>query len=182
MRCAVEGCEKVAAARGWCHGHYLRWYRNGDVQVGVPLGRRRQPESCVVDGCEREPHSRGLCRGHYKRLLRYGHEQAEIPLRVAGGEGWMRHGYFHVLVPRELRHLSGGEPEIAQHRLVMARHLGRALYADEHVHHANGISTDNRLENLELWSTSVPRGQRVDDKLTFALEILRRYRPELLSR
>ena len=46
---------------------------------------------------------------------------------------------------------------------------------------SNGVRTDNRLENLELWSVMQPKGQRVDDKVDFALEILRRYRPEFLG-
>ena len=34
---------------------------------------------------------------------------------------------------------------------------------------------DNRPENLELWSTSQPSGQRVEDKVAWAAELLRRY-------
>ena len=38
-----------------------------------------------------------------------------------------------------------------------------------------GDKLDNRIENLELWSTSQPRGQRVADKVAWAREILDTY-------
>lgn len=31
--CSIEGCDKPASSRGWCHTHYTRWYRHGDPNV-----------------------------------------------------------------------------------------------------------------------------------------------------
>lgn len=93
-------------------------------------------------------------------------EQGRVRYR-RNGRWKMRNGYIYVRLP------DGGR--VYEHRQVMERHLGRALFPKETVHHINGVRDDNRLENLELWSSSHPSGQRVEDKLKWAREIIALY-------
>jgi len=173
--CAVPSCDRRAVTRGWCHGHYLRWSRTGDVRADVPLARP-DADICRHEKCERGAHSGGLCRSHARRLRLYGDPDAGAPPRVVTGDGSINHGYWWKRVPAESRHLvPAGRTHDFEHRLVMAALLGRPLMPDEVVHHKNGDRLDNRPENLELWSTAQPKGQRVEDKLAFARMLLERY-------
>jgi hypothetical protein len=69
-----------------------------------------------------------------------------------GGRIIDKSGYALLLQPDHPYANSGGY--VREHRLVMEAHLGRYLEPGEVIHHVNGDKQDNRLENLELFSTN----------------------------
>lgn len=69
-----------------------------------------------------------------------------------GGRVVLGSGYIGVMLDStdpmaSMRHRMG---YVLEHRLVMARKLGRPLTSKETVHHINGDRSDNRLRNLQL--------------------------------
>lgn len=85
-----------------------------------------------------------------------------------GGRYIDKNGYVMLLTP--------DGKYVQEHRLVMEKRLNRKLTKDETVHHINGVRDDNRVENLELWVSHQPSGQRPQDLVVWAEEILRRYK------
>ena len=82
-------------------------------------------------------------------------------------------GYKYIWMPEHAEARKSGY--IQEHRLIMSQHIGRPIDKKETIHHINGIRSDNRIENLELWNSRHPKGQRVEDKIKWCIELLESY-------
>ncbi|MBM4136952.1 MAG: hypothetical protein FJ241_09005 [Nitrospira sp.] len=91
---------------------------------------------------------------HYQKLgnLLTGAPRGEKNPRWKGGVCLSENGRYRLILSLE-HPFADRHGYIREHRLVMEKHLGRYLTRQEVVHHLNGDSLDNRIENLSLCSS-----------------------------
>jgi HNH endonuclease len=75
-----------------------------------------------------------------------------------------KHGYILVSINGK---------QIPEHRLVMEKFLGRKLKRFETVHHKDGKRSNNKLNNLKLWTGKHGKGVRVSDLLKLYLPLIK---------
>jgi len=189
--CSFEGCFDYASIKGKCAYHYHQQIKNlvprlkGQGNVCIfsdcenitdhPKANKCADHKtrCAVEDCTREcTHDPRFCPKHENRHRK--NIPLDAPERARSERKIDTYGYVMVR-ENSGRFKSGWQLE---HRQIMETRLGRFLELDENVHHINGVRDDNRIENLELWSTMQPKGQRVQDKVSWAKKILERYSGE----
>ena len=132
----------------------------GNIESGKKIGKsstnRYIWSACIDCGKERwvriikgKPRN-DICRSC--TMKKYFHPAGPNSARWKGGhKKWA--GYVQVWLPPDdfFRSMANPRGYIYEHRLVMAKHLGRCLHSWEIVHHKNGVpKNDNRIEFLQL--------------------------------
>lgn len=126
------------------------------------LLRRGEPQSARCFGCSRDYPGRIPT---VRRGPDHWHWQ--------GGRSATTKGYVEVWLDPEdpLFAMAGKDGYVYEHRLVVARHLGRCLATDEEVHHRNGDKHDNDLSNLELLSKGEHAARHHDDVMKLLQQV-----------
>lgn len=165
--CIADGCDNMRNGQGYCRRHYAEAKRRGE------LGAR----PCEIEGCPRFVMAYGMCDAHRRRLLLYGDPLTVLKPNKGEGKGHTRkQGYRVITCPEHPNAWKNGT--MFEHVFVMSEWLDRPLRPGETVHHRNGITHDNRIENLELMVRH-PSGQRPADLVAFARQILAEYAVEV---
>lgn len=133
----------------------------GEIKHGNEIGKKSPVPhmwaACISCGKERWV---ALNKGRVThQACQHCHHQTvpkgDTHYRWKGGRVPSGDGYINVWVSKDdffypMANISKGHCYVREHRLVMAKHLGRCLQSWETVHHKNGVKDDNRIENLEI--------------------------------
>jgi HNH endonuclease len=143
-------------------GSVIHWSErdpNDSKRVMVTCGICGQTRLTTVG---RSPHWTGFCPDHPKTGEDH---QSWKGGRISAGDGYVML-HLDTLDDNDRRLAEPMKVQkhyVLEHRLVMARMIGRPLQSAELVHHVNGAKADNRSSNLRLVSRD---GRPAENKLT----------------
>lgn len=164
---AAVGCSDATVCKVLHkHGHRQRSYGGRGGKYKLPVVERERAVALYLAGasCEQVASDFGVTAGAVTRWVR----DMGFSVRPAGFQkGEAHHDWKGGVIPNPdgylLERVDESDPLFAmgqkkagsaryalQHRLVMARHLGRPLAAHETVHHIDGDIQNNAIENLQL--------------------------------
>jgi hypothetical protein len=169
--CIGPECDRKVTARDLCNSHYRQWNEGRPLTVLRP--HRTDFAPCAYEPCDRRAFANGWCAAHNSQMKSRGYLSEIQPRSKEPQWRTTQDGYVTKHVKQD-----GKTVVLSQHRVVMEEYLGRPLRDRENVHHRNGVRSDNRIENLELWISHQPSGQRVIDQLEWAHSIIETYGAE----
>lgn len=131
----------------------------GEIRKSKEIGKRGWNKfiwiACPTCGKQRWVFlSRGKPQYEYCRSCIPSHKPGIESRFWKGGRNKNSLGYIDIWVGKDdfFYLMADKRGYIKEHRLVMAKHLGRCLHSWEIVHHKNHVRDDNRIENLQLVS------------------------------
>ncbi|MCK9524616.1 MAG: HNH endonuclease [Limnochordia bacterium] len=127
-------------------------YKLGEFRRARDIGRKGG-DLYVYHACEKCGKERWVIYLKGKpKSTKCSHCAASEKAPYNGGKRQIRQGYTMVYLSKKdpFYPMANKGHYSMEHRLVVARHLGRCLLPWEVVHHKNGIKNDNRLDNLIL--------------------------------
>jgi len=152
----------------------------------VDCGKERKKHGRSVKYCDwcalKRSYAKDPSRLEKKNLQARNYHRARkgLPLdaprmRAVNGSGYINKDGYRILCRLGHPNATNAKGSIGEHTLVMSEFLKRPLKKGETVHHINGCRSDNRLINLELWHKGHPPGQRVSEKIKWAIDFLKEY-------
>jgi len=146
------------------NGDSIRDPQIGEIRKGTEVGFKSQGK-VIWRACElcRKERWVEVRKARQNRWCRYCSSKVNL-VNITGerNKNWKggrikgTDGYIQVCLAPDDFFFSmatlGKHRYVFEHRLVMAKHLGRCLHRWEIVHHKNHIRDDNRIENLQLVS------------------------------
>jgi hypothetical protein len=204
IKCLECGKDSLNFGYHHCESCYKKFCykkkKNQHLKIKKPFLEKMTGAGCCKN-CKKEVNRKafGLCNSCYIKLrdqspeykerrrnysLRKYRERNNLPLDMPIKEkkGFFKNSSGYIYLCKKGHKNANAHSVIAEHTFVMSEFLGRPLKKGESVHHKNGIRHDNRIENLELWHKTHPPGQRLEDKLEWARNLLKEYENENATR
>lgn len=124
------------------------WFKKGRISDKKGTGKEINCKLCGIVFKSSSGISRNkifcsrLCRSKYNRGNKNTNYKGG---KIKRGKYWAVKTYDHPSAP--------SDGYIREHRLIMEKYIGRYLLKEEVIHHINGNTLDNRIENLQLFSS-----------------------------